>query len=129
MCFLLDGKRWPNADHLAGVSAECGLKAILLSYFGAALNQNDRPFWGQPPRMLNHVDSLWKELPLIVGGRTCPVFSALITGSPPPFATWDIADRYGSGNDITEQRARGHAGKAKEIVDVLEQAILTGVVP
>ena len=127
---LLDDRRWPNADHLAGVAAECGLKAILLGYFGATLGNNSRPVWGQPAKPLGHVNHLWNELPLIISGRSAPVFAALIAGPPPqPFASWDIADRYSDGNTITEQCAREHLDMAKKIMGLLEQAVLNGVVP
>jgi hypothetical protein len=128
--FLLDDRRWPNADHLAGVAAECGLKAILLGYFGATLGNNSRPVWGQPAKTLGHVNHLWSELPLIISGRSAPVFAALIAGPPPqPFASWDIADRYSDGNTITEQYAREHLDMTKKIMGLLEQAVLNGVVP
>lgn len=128
--FLLGDKRWPNADHLAGVAAECGLKAILLGYFGATLNQRKMPIWGPSSKRLGHVDGLWGELPLIISGRAAgPVFTALVAGTPEPFAAWDVADRYSDGSGITEQQAQGHADKAEEILKILEQATITGVVP
>jgi HEPN domain-containing protein len=124
--YLLDDQRWPNADHLAGVAAECGLKAIMLGYLGAKLNQQSKPVWGSTN--LGHVNQFWKELPLIVAGRTAPVFATLVAG-PAPFANWDVADRYSDGNGITEQCSRDHLNNAKEVLEVLEQAIRDGVLP
>lgn len=127
--FLFGGDRWPNADHLAGVAAECGLKTILLGYFGATLNQRNMPVYGQPNRWLGHLNALWNELPQVVSGRTAgPVFTALLAGQP-PFVNWNIDDRYSDGSAITEQDARGHISSARAILGILEQAILTGTVP
>jgi hypothetical protein len=127
--FLLGGDRWPNADHLAGVAAECALKAMLLGYFGVALNQRGIPQHPHNPRStLGHVNHLWGELSQIVTGRAGPAFTALVAG-PTPFATWDVADRYSDGSAITQQEARGHVNAAKTIIGMLEQAMLTGAVP
>lgn len=128
--FLVDDQRWPNADHLAGVAAECGIKAILLGYFGAQLDKNSKPVWGMPHKTLGHINHLWTELPLIISGRSSPVFATLIAGPPPdPFASWDIADRYSDGSTVTEQCAREHLDMAKKILVLLEQAIRDGVMP
>jgi hypothetical protein len=127
--FLMGGERWPNADHLGGMAAECALKAILLGYFGVALNQKDIPVYGQPPKKLGHVNHLWTELSQVVSGRAIgPAFTALLAG-PEPFATWDVTDRYSNGNAITEVGARAHVNHAKAILGMLEQAMLTGAVP
>lgn len=127
--YLLDDERWPNADHLAGVAAECGLKAILEGWFGATINPKGILVWGQKQQELRyHVDKLWSELSLNISGRSGPVFASLIAG-PAPFSGWDVADRYSDGNAITEQGARSHTDKAREIVEVLEQAEQTGIVP
>lgn len=125
--FLIDDRRWPNADHLAGVAAECGLKAILLDHRGARLDPRNRPVWGQASKRLDlHIKQLWDEVRLVVAGRSAPVFAALVTGSV-PFANWEIADRYSDGNTITKRRAREHLDTAKAIMEVLEQAIRDGV--
>ena len=127
--YLLNDQRWPNADHLAGVAAECGLKAIMEGWLGATLNSSGVLVWGPSNAQLRyHVDRLWNEIPQIIAGRSAPTFVTLISG-PPPFATWDVSDRYSDGSAITEQCAREHVDKAKEIIEVLEQAMLNGVVP
>lgn len=127
--FLFDDRRWPNADHLAGVAAECGLKAILLHYLGARLDSRSRPVWGQNSRRLDsHIKQLWDEVRLVVAGRSAPVFASLVTGSA-PFADWEIDDRYSDGNTITERRALDHLDTARAIMEVLEQAVRDGVLP
>ena len=48
---LFDSGRWPNADQLYGISAECGLKALVMRCPG------------MPPKIprkyKEHVDKLW----------------------------------------------------------------------
>jgi hypothetical protein len=127
--FLFGGGRWPNADHLAGVAAECGLKTILLGYLGVTLNQRNMPVYGQANRSLGHINALWNELPQVVSGRTVgPAFTALLAGQS-PFVNWTIDDRYSDGSAITQQDALGHINTAKAILGILEQAMLTGAVP
>jgi hypothetical protein len=110
------------------LAAECGLKAILEGWCGAAL-VGDFLEAGQPPKKISfHVDKLWNQLPLMISGRSGPVLVALLTG-PAPFTTWNVNDRYSDGNAITEQIARDHVDKAKEIAQILQHAELTGVVP
>jgi hypothetical protein len=122
--FLLDDKRWPNADHLAGVAAECGLKAILLGWFGVTLNARSIPVWGS--KKLGHVDELWNEVARIISGRSAPIFAALMVGSP--FANWHVSDRYSDGNATIEQDAIDHLDMAKKIIGMLELATLDGFV-
>jgi hypothetical protein len=60
---LLSDQRWANADHLAGVAAECGLKAILEGWFGASLNASGILVWGAPRKELRyHVNRLWNQI-------------------------------------------------------------------
>jgi hypothetical protein len=127
--FLVGWGRWPNADHLAGIAAECALKAILLGYLGATLNQRNFPVHPQMSGSLSHVDRLWNQLPQIVSGRSIgPVFTGMIVGTN-PFATWAVDDRYSDGNAISEGAARAHVLKAQAILGILQQAMLTGAVP
>lgn len=126
--YLLDDRRWPNSDHLAGLAAECGLKAILEGWCGATLT-GDFLEWGHPSKKLSfHIDKLWNQFSLMVKGRSGPVLAAMVAG-PAPYATWRVHDRYSDGNAITEQIARDHVDGAKEIVEILQQAELTGAVP
>jgi hypothetical protein len=126
---LVGWGRWANADHLAGIAAECALKAILLGYLGATLTPSNFPVHPQASGSLSHVNRLWNQLPQMVSGRTVgPGFTSLIAGTN-PFATWAVDDRYSDGNAITEGAARTHVHKAQAILGILEQAMLTGAVP
>ena len=127
--FLLGDKRWANADHLAGIAAECALKAIMtFAPFGAAPNTKGFLEWGQPPaRLTQHIKDLWSELELNVGGYSAPAFSAMLTGSA-PFSGWDVSDRYSDGAAVTQQKASAHLGAAAQVLAVLQQVELAGYV-
>lgn len=130
--FLFTDQRHVTADHLAGLAAECGLKAIFLRYGGATLNQVDKPVLVTPDtgkeKALGHVDKLWNELPLIIQGRSAPLFTTLIA-RPAPFATWDVSDRYSDGTTITAECAEQHLDVSRQILGLLEQAEREGTLP
>ena len=82
---LFDRERWANADHLYGLSAECGLKAVMES----------AGVWGEagspPPEYRKHVHDLW---PLFVDymeptGESWDEFP-----KDEPFDDWSHHDRY-----------------------------------
>jgi HEPN domain-containing protein len=124
--FLLDDSRVPNADHLAGLAAECGLKAILEGWYGAQVLGDFLEWNGE--RVRSHVNRLWGELSTALAGRTGATLTALLLASA-PFTGWDVADRYRDGTAVSDQSARDHVGTAKKVIEILEQAILDGIVP
>ncbi|MGH3546096.1 MAG: hypothetical protein ACRDPW_09260 [Mycobacteriales bacterium] len=131
--FLFSGRRCVSADHLAGLAAECGLKAILLKCGEAKMNsKSGKPVLVAPnsgeEKSLGHVDELWNQLPLIVSGRSAKRFTALVA-RPAPFATWRITDRYSDGTTITAECARKHLDAAGQILGLLEQAEREGTLP
>lgn len=127
--FLLGDNRWANADHLAGLAAECALKAIIqCAPFGAATDAKGIPMWGQPTKTLVlHINKLWQELAQSLSGHSAAAFAALLAG-PPPFATWEVGDRYSDGSAITQQQAAAHLGAARQVLGVLLQADRDGFV-
>ena len=124
--FLLADNRVPNADHLAGLAAECGLKAILEGWYGATLGPRFLVWNGEKVR--SHVNELWGEVATGLAGRAGATLALLLQGSA-PFTGWDVADRYSDGTAVIDQSARDHVGKALEVIEILEQAILDGIVP
>jgi hypothetical protein len=122
--FLLDDSRVPNADHLAGLAAECGLKAILEGWYGATPG---RRFLEWNDKELNiHVNKLWGEAATGLGGRTGAKLAALLQGSV-PFANWEVSHRYSDGTAVSYESACNHVGKAREVIEILEQAIRDGI--
>lgn len=58
--FLFGNNRVPNADHLAGFAAECGLKATLDGWYGATLRGRFLNWNGE--RVGSHVNGLWVQV-------------------------------------------------------------------
>jgi hypothetical protein len=116
----------PNADHLAGLAAECGLKAILEGWHGARV-ESGFLMWNDK-QLKFHVNRLWGEVATGLAGRTGATLAALFQGSV-PFANWEVSDRYSDGTAVSEESACNHVGKAKEVIEILEQAIRDGIVP
>lgn len=71
---LLGEARYPNADHLAGFAAECGLKTIMLDT-EALVMKDDKPHYlaedGKPgSRATVHINGLWEQARQSLQGRT-----------------------------------------------------------
>lgn len=124
-------QRWPNTDHLSGIAAECGLKAILLQFLGGGLNTRGFPTHAAIPRgrdYYGHIDTMWGQLAATAHGRGGAQFTALIS-APCPFTAWNVAERYSDGQHISEQRASGHLSEAKKILAMHQLAKTNGVLP
>lgn len=101
--------RLPNADHLAGFAAECGLKVAVLAVRGVDPDEN------VPSGHKKHVDVLWARLQLLGFQKRYPVLAALLA-TPNPFADWAVDDRYTDGSHIMAQRVDAHVQAAREIL-------------
>ena len=82
---------WANADHLYGLSAECGLKAVLESE-GQAID----------PLYRLHVDRLWPAFVSFAQGRTGATHLSMLP-TDTPFHDWRVGQRYAY---------QGHFGQA-----------------
>ncbi|MFI2435758.1 hypothetical protein [Streptomyces sp. NPDC018693] len=124
------------ADHLAGLAAECAVKAMLLDYFGSV---QDTPL-GIPysPKIRNrpvpsktqqkkaekeslhwHMPDVWNDLMKLADGRR----GALILSHLPqdnPFAEatdeWSVDHRYVDGQQISKERVARHLEAARTLI-------------
>jgi hypothetical protein len=121
-------QRWANTDHLSGVAAECGLKAILLEFLGGRLNNSGKPTHPtKPPKHhYGHINVMWSELAATSHGRGGAQFAALISEAC-PFSNWDVGERYSDGTHIDETRAGEHLSAAQRILSLHQQARIDGV--
>lgn len=115
--FLLDDKRWPNADHLYGLAAECALKALLIVY---GINNSNGDICDRSYR--THINSLWNMYPAFSQHRN---FYAI--NSQNPFSNWEIGQRYSQKQDIDEQTAKEHKRAVEELRKIINKAKLDGV--
>ena len=101
-------ERLANADHLYGLSAECGLKALL--------RQDGDPIAG-PTRC--HVNQLWGQcdsLALGRGGATSD-FNSQVN----PFHDWRIDDRYAHRSSIGSEQLQRHRSGAEQVRTMIER--------
>ncbi|MGH3830022.1 MAG: hypothetical protein ACRDRS_06145 [Pseudonocardiaceae bacterium] len=115
-----------NADHLAGLAAECALKALIAGFLGGHVNQNDlvvHPGTGTPIKQ--HINTLWPEMSTIVRNRPVNALVPLLTSEP--FADWKVEERYCDGSHLTPAVVADHISAARTVVGILQQAHLDGM--
>lgn len=115
-----DGERlfghfaWANADHLYGLSAECGLKAVLV----AEGQPVERPY-------KRHVDDLWPEFVSFAQGRSGATYLSLIP-TDTPFQNWRVSHRYAHRRHFSEAYVTPHRNAACAVRTMLQSANLGG---
>jgi hypothetical protein len=103
---LFEKEHWPNADHLYGVSAECGLK-WLMRLFGMPCD----PVSGDPRDKSDrvHADGVWDRYESYRCGRVEGVGYPLPAQNP--FDDWSVSQRYEHrdhfGKGVAERHRRG----------------------
>ena len=108
---LFDKARWANADHLYGLSAECGLK-VAIETLGIQVAEEYR----------QHVDRLWPEYRTLIENRGETRY--LVDGNP--FSDWSIAERYAHRGHVDRARAQRHRKGAEEVRLMLENVAADG---
>ena len=124
---LFDHERHVNADHLAGLAAECTLKALLVEYLGIVVRSSGPPLLPDGAR-LGHLPDLWPQIASYVDGRAGAQLTELLADVN-PFAEWRIDDRYADGEDIDETACYAHLQAASRVLAIREQAQLNGALP
>jgi len=112
---LRNSNRWENADHLAGLSAECSLKHLLLRAFGA------RPGEGA---LRLHADKLWPAARLHVKGRQGGRLLRLLVNNP--FGDWSVEQRYMTDGHVGPAQVVRHLQAADQMHKLLGTYLRTG---
>ena len=121
--YLLEGTRLANADHLFGVSAECGLKAVMVGLGMRIINNKPEKVF------LIHIEKLWSEFITFAHSRDGARYASILSKKTPnPFGDYDINQRYNSRADITLPVVQNHHQAAKTVKEALDAALLDGVV-
>ena len=110
--FLFGDSRWPNADQLYGMSAECGLKTML-EIMGVPIKSSHRA----------HVDWLWGKFRSEVEAWG----EARYAVEGDPFSDWSISERYAHGSHVDRRKAERHREGAEQVFRRLEEATTDGV--
>jgi len=118
---LCQSERWPNADQLYGLAAECALKAIMRA-LGMPLRSDGAP---QERRHRVHIDRLWSEFLTFASGKGG---AACASGLPAenPFDNWRIDQRYHHSSTILKDRVDTHKEAASLVFVALENARADG---
>lgn len=114
---LFEHQRWANADHLYGLSAECGLKAVMVG-----LGMDGGPQGALPRQYLKHVNALWSEFVSYAIGTSFQYLDMLPDGEP--FDDWSTADRYAHGRHFGEAGVSPHRSAADAVRRMMQTALL-----
>ncbi|MGA5000787.1 hypothetical protein ACPCB7_22470 [Streptomyces arboris] len=138
---LATGEQWQiSADHLAGLAAECAIKAILITFLGSELKPNHMPHhpemkFPDPKRnekrwdgQHGHLPALWEQLTAVAHRRKDAAVGILFTQLiwQNPFADWEVSDRYCDGSALTQQHVDRHLKAAHDLIAAHEQARILG---
>lgn len=108
--------RWANADQLYGLSAECGLKAVMQE-LGMPVDATGRP----EAKYRKHVNELWPIFHDFAKGRDGAHYLAMLPDGS-PFANWTIEDRYANRSDFHGADVELHRAASREIVRMVSEA-------
>ena len=115
---LFDRERWANADHLYGLSAECGLKAVMRS-LGMPVDAVGTP---RERKHRRHMPGLWPVFLDFVAGRSdMPAVRTIPDGKR--FGDWSIHDRYAHRQWFRRDSVETHRRGAQEILEIVERTI------
>jgi hypothetical protein len=117
--FLQQNGRLENADHLFGLSAECALKAAMVTLGFSTTSSGDL----QDPTQQEHIDQLWARWRYFVQGRSAARYTALLNKTN-PFHDWRVTQRYCGDGYIKPERLQEHRAGAFQARKLLEQVVL-----
>lgn len=119
---LLTNQRLANADHLYGMSAECGLKRLMLAFGMTYDFQKNLP---SDRKDQQHVDRLWMRYDDYRTGH----HQGMGYGLPPanPFSNWHASQRYSSQADFSTPRVTDHRTGAELVCNLIRKARREGL--
>lgn len=120
---LFQAQRWANADHLYGMAAECGLKALMekLSTQGALDPKQDHVHIMEDKRANN----AWSRYQSYLSG---PLAIKLSLPQTNPFGDWLTSQRYAHQSNFNHARAQSHQAGAKAVCERINIARREGLV-
>ena len=113
---LFKHQRWANADQLYGLSAECGLKAVMLALRIGVSPQGElrTEYW-------KHVNKLWPKLVTLASRRTGSRYLQMLL-SGDPFYGWRISGRYEHSRHFSRAGVAPHRSAAKKVRTMVQRA-------
>ncbi|MDW8479215.1 MAG: hypothetical protein RML12_04450 [Xanthomonadales bacterium] len=120
---LFQAQRWANADHLYGLSAECGLKRLMLA-FGMPYDTNkNRPAHGNDRQ---HANRIWSRYETYRCGHHQGAGYALPSSNP--FQNWEVSQRYAHQLHFDQARALEHRSGANAVRQLVNKAQKEGLI-
>ncbi|QEP44749.1 SAM-dependent methyltransferase [Ectothiorhodospiraceae bacterium BW-2] len=124
---LFNATCWANADHLYGLSAECGLKR-LMERFGMVVDMST----GTPKNHADRVhimehrrqENAWDRYESYRHGKNAVAYALPAQN---PFQDWDISQRYAHRTNFTQEIAEAHRDGAKSVHHLITIAVLEGI--
>jgi hypothetical protein len=101
---LFQAQRWANADHLYGMAAECGLKALMekLSSQGALDPKQDYVHVMEDKKPHN----AWLRYQTYLSGHVAAIKLSLPAANP--FNDWNVSQRYAHQSNFDQARVQAH---------------------
>lgn len=124
---LFTGSRWANADHLYGISAECGLKRLMIA-FGMPLRPDGAPSSRHNRVHINEASrpGAWDRYESYRSGRPAAVEYVLPASCP--FSNWDVSQRYAPQSQFDECSVEPHRAGADAVHRLVSRAIRDGLI-
>lgn len=121
---LWQHQRWANADQLYGLSAECGLKGLMLKFGMKWDHKHDAP---QSKQDKIHANKVWDRYEAYRGGH--PKGAAYALPANNPFDDWDVSQRYAPSTAIDVTRTHAHRTGAEWVKQLIKDAEKDGLLP
>lgn len=120
---LFQAQRWANADHLYGMAAECGLKALMgkLSSQGALDPRQDFVHVMEDKK----ANTAWSRYQSYLSGHV--LATKLSLPMPNPFSDWLVSQRYAHQSNFDQARAQGHQTGAQAVRNLIAKAQRDGL--
>ena len=123
--FLFEDHRYPNADQLYGLAAECALKDILRRLYSGTIDK-DGFLLINGKKVKGHVNEFWGVFSGMVSGRTESQFGLFSMDAP--FGNWSVHQRYTLSSDISKETVEAHKRASDAIFETRQSLILDGVI-
>ena len=121
--YLFSASYLANADHLYGMSAECGLKRLMMA-FGMQTDNTGSPVDRQRDRI--HVEKVWARYEAYRSGHVQGVQYGLTPLNP--FDDWRAEQRYAQEHYFNDARVTPHRTAAHTIRALVKDAEIAGLV-
>lgn len=120
---LWDAARYPNADHLFGLAAECGLKALMLQL---GMKPDSR---GVPPAKDRlHINQLTSRYLSYMRGPQArnKCYQLPWNATTDPFVDWDVSQRYEQSSSFQPSVVGKHRDGARRVAGMVRAGAQQG---